>query len=273
MFCKYCGKQIDDDSVFCSYCGTKQSVFDQPIVGVESNSANSESKTVNVNLSFGRPQSNKVVVDKTKVEKYDATYQKESDATAVGVIILIVSFIFLLFGGVKDPSLYYTLAIVSSIGRIMITVWCVNIAKRQNREAGGWGFFAFFFPSIALIIIGQLEKLKRDIRSDTPQIVDPPNELRQNPNNLPDIKLPVPDTDTLGSMRMDSFTLKHFVKAYKRYVKERNELFPLYASLELNRRGEKFTEEIISSLASYSNERGFNSFDELLESYKEDSVQ
>ncbi|MBQ4517706.1 MAG: zinc-ribbon domain-containing protein [Clostridia bacterium] len=24
MFCKKCGKQISDDSVFCSYCGEKE---------------------------------------------------------------------------------------------------------------------------------------------------------------------------------------------------------------------------------------------------------
>ena len=23
MYCKYCGKQIDDDSVYCRYCGKK----------------------------------------------------------------------------------------------------------------------------------------------------------------------------------------------------------------------------------------------------------
>ena len=26
MFCKECGKRIDDDSKFCSHCGTKKSV-------------------------------------------------------------------------------------------------------------------------------------------------------------------------------------------------------------------------------------------------------
>ena len=29
MFCKKCGMSIDDDSKFCSYCGTDQSYTDQ----------------------------------------------------------------------------------------------------------------------------------------------------------------------------------------------------------------------------------------------------
>lgn len=32
MFCKSCGKQIDDDSVFCSFCGTKQPEIPKTII-------------------------------------------------------------------------------------------------------------------------------------------------------------------------------------------------------------------------------------------------
>lgn len=37
--------------------------------------------------------------------------------------------------------------------RIMITVYCVNKAKKLNRSEFGWGIFGFFFPIIALIWI------------------------------------------------------------------------------------------------------------------------
>jgi len=43
--------------------------------------------------------------------------------------------------------------------RIIATLWVIEIAKRQNRKTIGWGTIAFFSPSIALIIIGQLKKL------------------------------------------------------------------------------------------------------------------
>ena len=40
MFCKFCGKNIDDDSVFCSYCGKKlikESTITDSISKIESN--------------------------------------------------------------------------------------------------------------------------------------------------------------------------------------------------------------------------------------------
>jgi hypothetical protein len=43
--------------------------------------------------------------------------------------------------------------IIGLIIRIIITVYCVNKAKRLNRNTWGWGLFAFFIPIIALIWI------------------------------------------------------------------------------------------------------------------------
>lgn len=37
--------------------------------------------------------------------------------------------------------------------RIVITVYCVNKAGKLTRNKGGWGFFGFFLPIIALIWI------------------------------------------------------------------------------------------------------------------------
>jgi hypothetical protein len=151
MFCKTCGNQIDNDSIFCSFCGTKQG----------------EPKTVNVNLSFGRQNTSKPIQEtkEFKQPKYDPTYTKESDATFLGVILLLISLGFAIFGPIKFDSYdsYNQFRVFESLGalvlRVFVTIWVVAIAKRQNRETFGWGALAFFLPSIALIIIGQQRKL------------------------------------------------------------------------------------------------------------------
>ena len=97
--------------------------------------------------------------------KYDLTYSKEIGATITGILLLVVSIIIKLSGGFTFHDIdSYRQAIFNFICflviRISVTVWVVNIAKRQNRNSIGWGLFAFFLPSIALIIIGLLKKLR-----------------------------------------------------------------------------------------------------------------
>lgn len=150
MFCKSCGKQIDNDSTFCSFCGTKQKV-EQPTVLI----------------SVSQPtEINKPILDNTvRQTKYDLTYKREEDALVGGIIFLIVALIFVVVGPIKFEDreslgqFKAFSAIVSLIFRIAITIWVVGIAKRQNRETGSWGIFAFLLPSIALIVIACQKKI------------------------------------------------------------------------------------------------------------------
>lgn len=107
----------------------------------------------------------------TKAEKlqlkYDLTYEKDTTPTIIGVFIVIISMVFYFASGSNDSydiekaqQTRAILSVVSLIMRIGITVWVVNIAKSLNRDTTGWGFFAFFLPSISLIVIGQKRKLK-----------------------------------------------------------------------------------------------------------------
>lgn len=165
MFCKTCGNQIDTDSIFCSFCGTKQSDINKPILDDVNATEQTEPKTVN--LPSGRQNTSKPIQEtkEYKQPKYDLSYVKESDATLVGVLLLGVSLGFAIFGPIKFDSYeaYNQFKVFASIGalvlRIFVTVWVVAIAKRQNRETFGWGALAFFLPSIALIIIGQQRKI------------------------------------------------------------------------------------------------------------------
>lgn len=104
--------------------------------------------------------------------KYDLTYDKEIDTTFFGIILLVVPLIIKLSGIVTfDTEESYNqakvfLSIAALVIRIPVTVLVVNISSRQNRNSTGWGWFAFFLPSIALIVIGQLKKLRLKIESD-----------------------------------------------------------------------------------------------------------
>lgn len=110
----------------------------------------------------------KEVKSETLKLKYDLNYQKDTTPTIIGVFIIIISMVYY-FASIKNDDYDHEkaqqtrgiLSLVSLIMRISITVWVVNIAKKINRDTTGWGFLAFFFPSIALIIIGQKRKLRK----------------------------------------------------------------------------------------------------------------
>ena len=40
MYCKYCGKQIDDDSVFCNFCGENQYSLQEDVKRTKSRKTN-----------------------------------------------------------------------------------------------------------------------------------------------------------------------------------------------------------------------------------------
>lgn len=165
MFCKSCGRQIDNDSTFCSFCGTKQSTDLKPQVQTDTNpSINFTQKVYSNETNFNNTP------NIVRQPKYDPTYKKEDDAMTVGIILLVIALIFAIVGPIKfeDKESYgqfrAVTAIVSLILRICVTIWVVNIAKRQNRETFGWGLFAFLLPSIALIVIATRKKLFANIQ-------------------------------------------------------------------------------------------------------------
>ena len=165
MFCKSCGRQIDNDSTFCSFCGTKQSTDLKPQVQADTNhSINTTQKTYSNETNFNNTP------NIVRQPKYDPTYKKEDDAITVGIILLVIALIFAIVGPIEfeDRESYgqfrAVTAIISLILRIWVTIWVVNIAKRQNRETFGWGLFAFLLPSIALIVIATRKKLFANIQ-------------------------------------------------------------------------------------------------------------
>ena len=146
MYCKSCGIKIDDDSKFCSTCGTKQSIVIKPINCID--------LSIKEYPTSGK---NNFIVNKKNTEYYS----KDSDATALGVLLIIIfGFIYYLSYDktfhIEDVIFYF---VVSLIFKIISIIKVVNVAKRQNRNQTFWGIFAFIVPALALIIIGQTKKL------------------------------------------------------------------------------------------------------------------
>jgi predicted negative regulator of RcsB-dependent stress response len=100
----------------------------------------------------------------------ESSYKKETDATFVGVLLIIGQillriFVEFNFKTIANPALF-VIGFLLFLLRIGLTYWVINIATRQNRNSTSWGWFAFFFPAITLIVIGQLKKLKLKIVLD-----------------------------------------------------------------------------------------------------------
>jgi hypothetical protein len=169
MFCKSCGKQIDNDSIFCTYCGTRQSTDFKPHPAPDSNKLSEQSGITN-QTTYKRESDFNNSAHVTGIVKYDPTYKKNDDAMTLGIVLLIIGLIIAIVGPIQfeDKESYGTFkaitAVISLILRVIITVWVVNIAKEQNRETLGWGLFAFFLPSIALIVISTRKKLFANIQ-------------------------------------------------------------------------------------------------------------
>jgi len=104
--------------------------------------------------------------------KYEHNYKKDLGATVIGVIILVVTIVinllhvpaFETFESYNNALFYVTF--ISFLIRIFATLIAVDIANQQNRKTKIWGWFAFFFPSITLIIIGLLKKLRLKFEVD-----------------------------------------------------------------------------------------------------------
>lgn len=97
-----------------------------------------------------------------KVLNQEKKYEKRTDAIGFGILLILcrVLFVFILRDVEKaEMMLIY--------GFIFLIFWSLSIrmvykiAKEQNRKTDGWLFYVFFFPSMALITIGLLDKKPR----------------------------------------------------------------------------------------------------------------
>jgi hypothetical protein len=181
MYCKECGKPIDDDSKFCRYCGKnlseiiknpQQKTNEDILISKETHKSN-EAESIKKESSIDS-QTLKNTYHTPKNEKYDESYEKEPFASFIGALTIIgVPLIGNELITLNESHIGFYIIIF--IWRILATIWIVNIATRQNRDTFGWGVFGFLTPGIALLIIGLQkkinipEKTKNNLNNDNPK--------------------------------------------------------------------------------------------------------
>ncbi len=115
MFCKSCGKQIDDDSVFCSFCGTKQPEIQKTIIKPPENLPTEpqivESKPkVKENISTSAQETDFFSDIKIKLDDNRLTFQKVIGTffCILGFLVLASYFSFLLLDNysIRVPNIY-----------------------------------------------------------------------------------------------------------------------------------------------------------------------
>ncbi|GEM_PF-3512017 len=93
--------------------------------------------------------------------------KRELPAFVAGLVVLAVTVIIIISGALsresyEDPEQWLKILSLLALGSLMVRLfaanWTVKIARRQNRRAVRWSWFAFIFPGIVLTIIGLLRK-------------------------------------------------------------------------------------------------------------------
>lgn len=180
MFCKKCGEKIDDDSIFCRFCGVNQTI------DTSSKSASGESEQVNIIPEEQEQQTleKKMELSEEKVKKeaendselriqpkppqktsiknnpqYERTTEN-SEIIIVGILSIIA--IWILFLGMRqewfDKETLVPIQIIFLLVRIAFVIWIVNVADKLYRNPWLWGILGFFFTGIVMVIIGLLPK-------------------------------------------------------------------------------------------------------------------
>ena len=156
MYCKNCGKQIDNDSRFCMHCGSRLTGSHDIII---------KENEVYSSHAHSSPLISQVTPVKT--HKYDESFKRDESLTTSGIVLLILSLIASV--SLRDEILNYdteelrNFRVISIVITLLIRVVVIGAvsqyASKLNRDSTSWGVFAFFLPAISLIVIGQQKKL------------------------------------------------------------------------------------------------------------------
>jgi len=89
MYCKYCGKEIVNDSIFCNYCGGKQSSTNQDIHNVDDTTTKIEVSPIKVEVYKKKEPKKPITINKTVVADILIAFFKELKMT---VLIAFIGF-------------------------------------------------------------------------------------------------------------------------------------------------------------------------------------
>lgn len=96
-------------------------------------------------------------------EKYDLAYQSSLWAVIIGNILIMINIVAVLVFNIADQHfLLFAIPV-----RIIVAIWAVITAEKQNRNQFGWIIFALILPAPVLILLGSFKKLRIRLKIDT----------------------------------------------------------------------------------------------------------
>lgn len=165
MYCKYCGKLIDDDSIFCCKCGknisTKSILIPDKIVDTHAYNDYKEQILSNdkvienespVLISLKIPDH-----ENSKTLKYIKS-DRDTVSIMIGVLLIILIGVLFIndFSEGTDESVRKGFRVFSGFVRIMAFGFGIFVLGKKNISMG-WSFFALLSPGISLVVFGLLK--------------------------------------------------------------------------------------------------------------------
>jgi tetratricopeptide (TPR) repeat protein len=153
MFCKYCGKEIDNDSAYCSYCGTLQSKI---LINDSPNEFDPKTNDRQIRDSSFEQKP----IDPLFLE-HDLTFKTAKNYRLLGIFILIIVSIInivLISGPGIDKESIYLFNSIMLIFKLIIALKITTLAGKLKRNQAIWGLSTLFFAGIALILFGSVKK-------------------------------------------------------------------------------------------------------------------
>jgi hypothetical protein len=177
----------------------------------------------------------------------------------IGLLILFLFVFAVLPRLTSEQPVIYLVKTIYCIIKLYFIFYGQTTVKLLNRSYTPWSVFLFFCTSVALIILGQLPKLQRELNIIH---IDPVPD--NNINNLPPFSAATHSPMLMESLGNDGFTLDYMIVNYKEFVTENTALFPIMAAYELNKRGYEISDDANEALDRFAEEQGFPNIIQLI---------
>lgn len=165
MYCKYCGKLIDDDSIFCCKCGkniSSKSILIPDKIG-DTHAYNDYKETILSNDKVIENESPVLISSKIPDNEDSKTLEyiksdRDTVSIIIGVLLIIIIGVLFInnFSEGTDESVRKGFRVFSALVRIMALSLGVYVLGKKNISTG-WSFFALLSPGISLVVFGLLK--------------------------------------------------------------------------------------------------------------------
>ncbi len=140
MYCKHCGKEIDDDSTFCKHCGGK--LNPQPQENVNSNVILKTNEESPIKIEFSKKNQSKKTfkVDKTLIaDGFIAVFKELYKLMLIAIIVMIASIVIQRLAGVlgltaMEPGTDFGAIVFSIIAFVILGRYFKMLCKWINQN-------------------------------------------------------------------------------------------------------------------------------------------